>query len=82
MYYVYVIKSETRNYTYIGLSDNVERRLGEHNSGKNRTTRPYRPFNLILTEQFETRAEARKREKYLKSGSGREYIKTLQLPSS
>ena len=75
MYYVYAIRSETRNYTYIGLSDDVNRRLEEHNSGKNKTTKPYRPFSLILTEQFETRAEARKREKYLKSGSGREYIK-------
>ena len=77
MFYVYAIKSETRNYTYIGLSENVTRRLGEHNSGKNKTTKPYRPFRLVLTEQFETRAEARKREKYLKSGVGREYIKNI-----
>jgi putative endonuclease len=77
MYYVYVIKSETRNYLYVGLTDNVERRLNEHQTGKNKTTKPYRPFRLILVEQFETRIKAREREKYLKSGIGKEFLKGL-----
>jgi putative endonuclease len=75
MYFVYAIKSTVRNYIYIGISDNVERRLREHNSGHNRTTKPYKPFTLLLTESYPDRPEARKREKYLKSGVGREFLK-------
>lgn len=77
MYYVYAISSDSRNYIYVGLTDNVERRVNEHNSGKNKTTKPYRPFKLFHQEQFETRAEARNREKYLKSGTGKEYLKMI-----
>jgi putative endonuclease len=46
--------------------------LDEHHNGYNKSTKPYRPFKLILTEKFETRSAARTREKYLKSGSGKE----------
>jgi putative endonuclease len=62
MYFVYAIDSLSRNYTYIGLSDNVDRRLEEHNKGSNKTAKPYRPFKLFYTEQFETRTEARQKK--------------------
>jgi putative endonuclease len=78
MFYVYVISSSARNYLYVGLTDNVERRINEHQSGKNKTTKPYKPYRVILIEQFETRVEARMREKYLKSGIGKEFLKTLK----
>jgi putative endonuclease len=77
MHYVYVIKSVNRNYIYVGISDNIERRFSEHQNGKNKTTKPYAPFILIYSEAFETRIEARKREIYLKSGIGKEYLKNL-----
>ncbi len=77
MQYVYVIRSTTRQYIYVGISNNIDRRLNEHNKGKEKTTKPYRPFELIMTEVFENRIDARQREKYLKSGSGKEYIKSL-----
>ncbi len=77
MYYVYVIKSKIRNYIYVGISNNIERRVSEHNSGKNKTTKPYRPFDILLTETYNTRMEARKREKYLKSGVGKEFLKKI-----
>jgi putative endonuclease len=67
----------TEVYIYVGLTDNVERRVAEHNAGYERTTGPYRPFKLILTEAFATRADARKREKFLKSGAGKEFLKGL-----
>ena len=81
MYIVYVIKSEERNYTYISLTNNLKRRFKEHNEGKNKTTKPYKPFTLVLSEQFEVRPEAREREKYLKSGIGRDYIKKIMAKS-
>ncbi|WP_143959916.1 GIY-YIG nuclease family protein [Litoribacter populi] len=75
--YVYAIKSLVRNYIYVGMSNNVERRFLEHNRGENKSTKPYKPFALILTEEFPSRVEARKREKFLKVGSGKKYLKTL-----
>ena len=77
MYFVYAIKSINRNYIYVGMTDKVGRRFDEHNTGKNKTTRPYKPFKLFYSEKFRTRVEARKREKYLKSGIGKEFLKSL-----
>ena len=74
MYYVYAISSLERNYIYVGLTDNLERRFCEHNSGKNKTTKPYSPFKILYTQEFETRLEARQKEKYFKSGIGKEKL--------
>jgi len=73
--YVYSIQSINRNYVYVGLTYNVPKRFQQHNEGKERTTAPYRPFEIILVESYPTRLEARKREKYLKTGSGKEWLK-------
>jgi len=79
MFFVYAIKSEIRNFLYVGLTDNVDRRVSQHNKGYERTTRPYLPFKLIHVESFETRQAARIREKYLKSGVGKEFLKALKV---
>jgi len=79
MFYTYAIKSHHRNYIYVGLTDNFERRFNEHQEGKNKTTRPYRPFTLIYIEKHDTRVTARKREKYLKSGIGKEFLKSFKI---
>lgn len=77
MFFVYAIKSINRNYIYVGLTNNLERRLNEHNSGYNKTTKPYAPFQLIHHESFSSRPEARKREKKLKAGSGKKFLRSL-----
>ncbi len=77
MFWVYVIRSVTRNYLYVGLTENLERRLDQHNSGQNKTTRAYAPFLLFHSESFATRSEARVREIYLKSGVGKEFLKSM-----
>jgi putative endonuclease len=77
MFYVYAIRSLSRNYIYVGLTDNLDRRIAQHNFGLNPTTKPYRPFELIWSESFPTRSEARLREKYLKSGVGKTFLKSL-----
>ncbi|MFI5171309.1 MAG: GIY-YIG nuclease family protein [Chitinophagales bacterium] len=77
MYYVYAIRSLIANYTYVGISDNVERRVTQHNSGFEKTTKPYRPFRIILIEEFSDRPSARVREKYLKTSSGKRYLRKL-----
>lgn len=77
MYKVYAIKSKIRNYIYVGMTSNLEERIQRHNSGREKTTRAFRPFELIYSEDQPTREEARKREKYLKSGVGKEFLKKL-----
>jgi putative endonuclease len=75
--YVYVLRSVKFDYTYIGHTDDVGKRLREHNRGKTRSNRRFRPFVVIYIEKFETRIEAVSRERYLKSGSGREFLKSI-----
>jgi putative endonuclease len=77
MYWTYALQSKSNKYIYVGLTNNLERRFAEHNVGKNRTTKPYRPFVLIYSKEFSTRVEAREAEKKLKSGSGKEFLKSL-----
>jgi putative endonuclease len=79
MVFEYVLKSLKENRLYIGMAENVERRLQEHNSGKTKSTKGYRPWELVAFEEHPDREAARSREKYLKSGSGREYIKSKYL---
>jgi putative endonuclease len=77
MVYVYAIKSKERNYIYVGMTGNVERRVTQHQNGYETTTKAYRPFTLIYTEEFEDRISARKREKYLKTAAGKRFLRSL-----
>ncbi len=72
---VYVLRSRSNGWLYIGMTNDVDRRLREHNEGRNRSTKGKGPFLLVHTETFPTRVEARAREKKLKTGSGREWLK-------
>jgi putative endonuclease len=75
MYTIYIIKSKVKNFTYVGFTNNLERRLFEHNSGYNKSTKAFLPFDLVYSEEVENSIEARKREKFYKSGKRREFIK-------
>ena len=77
MIMVYAIRSSSRNYLYVGMTNDLERRLKEHNNGENRSTKAYKPFTLIYSEEFPDRISARIKERYLKSGVGKEFLKTL-----
>jgi putative endonuclease len=74
-YTVYAIKSLIDSRIYVGLTENLERRLEEHNKGRTRSTKGYRPWKLIYKEEVKTRISARKLEKYYKSGCGKEILK-------
>jgi putative endonuclease len=77
MYCVYVLKSLKDENLYIGMTSDLEQRIKRHNSGYEKATKRRAPFKLLHSEDFETRIEARNREKYFKSGFGREIIKSL-----
>jgi len=81
MYFVYVLRSKRNNKRYIGYtSKDVQKRLKEHNFGDSKYTKGHRPYRLTYKEEFADRLSARSREKYLKSGIGREFIKRLIPP--
>jgi len=77
MYYTYVLKSKLDGRLYKGHTHNLENRIKEHNSGKTFSTKTYVPWELVYFEEFLTREEAVSREKYFKSGVGREYLKNI-----
>ena len=77
MYFVYVIYNVQYNKVYIGQTNNLERRVIEHNAHriKGFTAKFEGEWRLIYKESFTTRSEALRREKQLKGHQGREYIK-------
>jgi putative endonuclease len=81
---VYALRSINRKYIYVGMSSDVPRRIKQHNEGHERTTRAYRPFRLIFSETLPNRLAARDKEKWLKSGIGKEFLKSqcLREPQS
>ena len=77
MFCVYILKSINYRKSYVGCTDNVSRRLREHNSGKMAFTKRYMPWKMLSVEKFKSLSKARKRESYFKSGGGRRYLKKL-----
>ncbi len=76
-YYVYILQSLKNNSLYIGYTSDLRKRLKEHNSGKSKATKPFRPYKLIFYEAFLNKTDAENREEYLKGGYGRKTIKGL-----
>jgi putative endonuclease len=74
-YYVYILKSEKDNKLYTGSTAWLEFRVKQHNDGLVKSTRHRRPLKLIYYEAFEGKQLAQKREKFLKSGQGRNFLK-------
>ena len=78
MYTVYLLYSLGSKKTYCGFTNNMPRRLEEHNVTESKGfTLKYRPWTLIHTEIYENKKDAMSREKQLKSGQGREEIKRI-----
>ena len=78
MYYVYVLKSLVKENTfYTGHTENLSVRLSQHNAGKTKSTKHGVPWEIAYQEEYQTIIEAINREKYLKSGSGREFLKSV-----
>ncbi len=76
MYYVYLIESAIDKSWYIGSTSNLRERINQHNEGGGgRTTRLKLPWKFIYGEIYLNKADALGREKFLKSGSGRKYLK-------
>ena len=72
---VYILYSYPNERFYIGFSSNLIQRIYWHNNGNKGFTIRYRPWSVINVEFFEAKQQAIQREKYLKTGKGREWIK-------
>lgn len=77
MYYVYILLSQQDDRTYAGYTNDIERRLRGHNRGKVDATQHRRPLELFYLEKFNTEKEAKEREEWYKSSSGRNKMKKL-----
>ena len=75
MYYVYVLLSGADGGFYTGLTGDLKRRVGEHSEGLVETTRNRRPMELVYYEACNSRKDAYRREKYLKTSSGKQYLR-------
>ena len=71
MFYVYILLSQKDNKRYIGCTENLDRRVDEHNSGLVKSTKNRRPLKLIYFEEFENKSGAMKREKEIKAKKGK-----------
>ena len=79
MWRVYIIKSKDHDWYYIGMSQNPFDRLKSHNSGKVRSTKYKKPYEILLIEEFDSLKKARTREKYYKTGFGKKvWMKKLK----
>lgn len=75
MYYVYALKSIKDGNMYYGMTSDLNRRIEDHNKGKVKSTRSRRPLKVIYYEKVKGLKNARRKERYFKSGFGRKYIK-------
>jgi len=75
MWYIYVIKSKKDSCWYTGITNDLRKRISMHNSGKVSSTKNRGPFELIYYEACHNQDDAAAREKYLKSGMGKRYLK-------
>lgn len=76
-YYVYILYNKIKNFIYIGYSENLTKRVAEHNSGLSQSTKNYKPLELIHYEAYRNIKDAKRREIYLKTNRGRTTLITM-----
>ncbi len=75
MYYTYVLRSKKDGKWYTGYTGNLRKRFEEHNAGKILSTKNRGPFELIYYEASHNKEDAKYREKYLKTGMGKRFLR-------
>jgi putative endonuclease len=74
MFYCYVLRSQKTGRRYVGSCENLSERIRRHNAGESKATKHGLPWLLIRSEEFATRSEAAQRERYYKTGRGRDEL--------
>jgi putative endonuclease len=80
MFYVYVLRSKQTGRRYIGSCEDIDDRLRRHNAGESKATKHGIPWVLVHAEKFLTRPAAVARERYYKTGRGRDELDRLRRP--
>jgi len=80
MIYLCVLRSMVNRDVYVGICEDLRRRIKDHENGKNGYTKGLRLWELVHSETFPDWLAARKREKYYKSGAGKEYLISFLAP--
>lgn len=75
MFYTYILKSKKNGRLYTGSTNDLRKRLKQHNDGKSTFTKRDKPYKIIYYEACINENDARSRELYLKSGMGKRYLK-------
>jgi putative endonuclease len=75
-YFIYVLFSRKFNRLYKGQTQDIQIRLQQHNAGEIKSTKPYRPWEIIYFEEFKFREEDVNREHYFKRAAGRRFLKS------
>lgn len=76
-YYVYVLRNATLDFIYIGYSENLRDRINTHNAGKVKSTKRFKPLQLIHYEAYSNKKDAKRWEMYLKTNRGRTTLITM-----
>jgi putative endonuclease len=74
---VYVLQSLKNESLYIGYTTDLRKRLDYHNNGRNVSTKPYMPWQLIHYEAYRSGKDAERREKYFKTSQGSRLLKRM-----
>jgi len=75
MHFVYILQSEKDKALYVGYTNDLRNRIKMHNLGRVFSTKPRKPFTIVYYEAHRNKDDALAREKFLKSGWGKSYIK-------
>ncbi len=78
-FYAYILKSLSYGNYYYGSTNDLEKRINQHNNGQMKYTKGRRPWILHYFEEFDTRSEAQKREYFFKSIEGYNYLKQANI---
>ena len=71
---IYVLESLINGIHYVGMTQDIQQRIKEHNSGRSKFTSGYKPWKIIYAEHAENFEKGRVREKYLKTAAGKKFI--------
>ena len=78
-YFVYVIQSVRDDWIYVGYTTDFKKRITRHNLGHVTSTKIHRPFRMLFLEIYINKADAKRREKYLKTTKGKQTLKTMLI---
>lgn len=77
MWYLYILRSEVKDKIYIGSTNDLKRRLEQHNRGHTKSTKRFAPWSIVYVEKFSEKKDARARELQLKNWKNRKRIESL-----